>query len=185
MKHSLRSCLGLLIPGLLTLGVTTASPARAEQHVVLYSANDDTVNKLVADGFKKATGITVDVVSTGSGVLFRRIASEAGNPQADVIWGVSSALLKDNTAHFQPYAAKGSDAVPARYRDANNLWIGTNLQVVTISQNTKSIPAAGGPKSWQDLLDPKWKGRIAYTDPANSGFSYASATMLLHALGRR
>jgi iron(III) transport system substrate-binding protein len=155
----------------------------AEQHVVLYSANDDTVNKLIADGFKQATGNTVDVISTGSGVLFRRISSEQANPQADVVWGVSSALLKQNVKFFQPYAVKGREAVLAQYRDPNNLWVGTNLQVVTINQNTKSIDAAGGPKSWQDLLDPKWKGKIAYTDPANSGFSYAAATALLEFWG--
>jgi iron(III) transport system substrate-binding protein len=157
-----------------------AGPAvAAADHVVLYSANDDTVNKLVAEGFKKETGITVNVVSTGSGVLFRRIASEQANPQADVVWGVSAALLKQNGKFFQPYAVKGREAVPAEYRDPNNLWIGTNLQVVVINQNTKAIDAASGPKTWQDLLDPKWKGKIAYTDPANSGFSYAAATGLL------
>jgi iron(III) transport system substrate-binding protein len=165
--------------GVLALAAAAAGPALAADHVVLYSANDDTVNKLVAEGFKKETGTTVNVVSTGSGVLFRRIASEAANPQADVIWGVSSALLKQNGKFFQPYAVKGREAVPAEYRDPNNLWIGTNLQVVTINQNTKAIDPASGPKTWQDLLDPKWKGKIAYTDPANSGFSYAAATGLL------
>jgi iron(III) transport system substrate-binding protein len=165
--------------GVLALAAAAAGPALAADHVVLYSANDDTVNKLVAEGFKKETGMTVNVVSTGSGVLFRRIASEAANPQADVIWGVSSALLKQNGKFFQPYAVKGREAVPAEYRDPNNLWIGTNLQVVTINQNTKAIDPASGPKTWQDLLDPKWKGKIAYTDPANSGFSYAAATGLL------
>ncbi len=164
--------------GVLALAAA-AGPALAADHVVLYSANDDTVNKLVAEGFKKETGMTVNVVSTGSGVLFRRIASEAANPQADVIWGVGSALLKQNGKFFLPYAVKGREAVPAEYRDPNNLWIGTNLQVVTINQNTKAIDPASGPKTWQDLLDPKWKGKIAYTDPANSGFSYAAATGLL------
>jgi iron(III) transport system substrate-binding protein len=158
---------------------TAALPAAAADHVVLYSANDDAVNKLVADGFEKETGMSVNVVSTGSGVLFRRIASEQANPQADVVWGVSSALLKQNVKLFQPYAVKGREAVPAEYRDANNQWIGTNLQVVVISQNTKAIDAASGPKTWQDLIDPKWKGKIAYTDPANSGFSYAAAAGLL------
>ena len=112
-------------------------------------------------------------------MLFRRIASEAANAQGDVVWGVSSALLKQNGKFFQPYAVKGRDAVPAEYRDPDNLWIGTNLQVVTINQNTKAIDAASGPRTWQDLLDPKWKGKIAYTDPANSGFSYAIATGLV------
>ena len=167
------------VAALLLTAVVASTPALAEMQVVLYSANDDTVNKLVADGFKKETGITVNVVSTGSGVLFRRIASEAANAQGDVVWGVSSALLKQNGKFFQPYAVKGRDAVPAEYRDPDNLWIGTNLQVVTINQNTKAIDAASGPRTWQDLLDPKWKGKIAYTDPANSGFSYAIATGLV------
>jgi iron(III) transport system substrate-binding protein len=169
------SCMGVLA----LAAAAAAGPATAADHVVLYSANDDTVNKLVAEGFKKETGMTVNVVSTGSGVLFRRIASEQGNPQADVVWGVSSALLKQNGKFFQPYAVKGREAVPPEYRDPNNLWIGTNLQVVTINQNTKAIDPASGPKTWQDLLDAKWKGKIAYTDPANSGFSYAAATTLL------
>src|SRR5580704_8158634 len=174
MRHAF-SCIAVLL-----LSATVApAPATADTQVVLYSANDDTVNKLVADGFKKETGITVNVVSTGSGVLFRRVASESKNPQGDVVWGVSSALLRQNTKFFQPYATKGRDAVPAEYRDPNDLWIGTNLQVVTINQNTKAIDAASGPKTWEDLLDPKWNGKIAYTDPANSGFSYAAATVLL------
>jgi iron(III) transport system substrate-binding protein len=167
----------------LAASVTAAPAMAASDHVVLYSANDDTVNKMVAEGFKQATGITVNVISTGSGVLFRRISSEQGNPQADVVWGVSAALLKQNSKYFQAYATKGRETVPEPYRDPGNLWVGTNIQVVTINQNTKSIPDAGAPKSWQDLLDTKWKGRVAYTDPANSGFSYAAATALIQAWG--
>lgn len=165
------------------IGLALAGPARAEQHLVLYSANDDTVNTMVADAYTKATGIKVDVISTGSGVLFRRIASEQARPQADVIWGVSAALLKQNTKFFEAYAAKERDKVPTQYRDPDNLWLGTNLQVLTISQNTKSIPPDQGPRSWEDLLAPKWKGVIAFTDPANSGSAYVTATLLLSLWG--
>jgi len=171
--------------GLVAFGFAgvAAGPAVAQQHLVLYSANDDTVNSMVATAFTKATGTKVDVISTGSGVLFRRIASEQANPQADVVWGVSSSLLNQNKAFFQPYAEKDRDTIPAQYRDPNNLWIGTNLQILTISQNTQSIPAAQGPRSWADLLDPQWKGKIAYTDPANSGSSYVNAAFLISLWG--
>src|SRR5438874_8445832 len=107
------SCMAAL---LLAAAVAAAPAVAADTQVVLYSANDDTVNKLVVDGFKKETGITVNVVSTGSGVLFRRIASEAENPQGDVVWGVSASLLKLNTKYFQPSAFKARDAVPAESR---------------------------------------------------------------------
>ncbi len=176
--------LGLVLSGIAALGAGAAGAAMAaEQHLVLYSANDNTVNSMVADAFLKASGITVDVVSTGSGVLFRRIASEQAHPQADVIWGVSSSLLRENSKYFEPYAAKERDAVPPEYRDPNTLWLGTNLQVLTITQNTAAIPAGAGPKSWSDLLDPRWKEKIAYTDPANSGSAYVNATFLVSLWG--
>ena len=169
--------LGAVAFGALALFVGPASAA--DQHVVLYSANDDTVNGMVSAGFTAATGIKVDVISTGSGVLFRRLASERDNPQADVVWGTSVSLLKQNSSYLQPYAAQEKDAVPAAYRDPDNLWLGTNLQILTISQNTDAIPAAAGPHAWADLTDPKWKGKIAFTDPANSGSAYVTATFLL------
>jgi iron(III) transport system substrate-binding protein len=172
--------------GLAAFGLAIAfagSAIAADKQVVMYSANDDTVNTMVATAFTKATGIKVNVISAGSGLLYRRIAAESGNPQADVIWGTSADLLKQNKAHFQPYAAKERDAVPAAYRDPDDLWIGTNLQILTINQNTQSIPAADGPKNWADLLNPKWKGKIAYTNPANSGSSYVTATYLVSLWG--
>ena len=49
-----------------------------------------------------------------------------------------------------------------------------------ILQNTKVLPEDQGPKTWTDLLDPKWKGKIAFTDPANSG----SAVFYRHHAGR-
>lgn len=172
--------------GLAAFGLAMAfagSAIAADKQVVMYSANDDTVNTMVATAFTKATGIKVNVISAGSGLLYRRIAAESGNPQADVIWGTSADLLKQNKQHFQPYAAKERDAVPAAYRDPDNLWIGTNLQILTINQNTQSIPAADGPKSWEDLLNSKWKGKLAYTNPANSGSSYVTATYLISLWG--
>jgi iron(III) transport system substrate-binding protein len=167
----------------LAVSLLAAGSAWAEQHVVLYSANDDTVNKLVADGFAKATGIKLDVVSTGSGVLVRRITSEAANPQGDVIWGVSATILRLASPYLQAYPAKEREAVPAQFRDPKDLWLGTNIQVVVIGENTKAIDKDSGPKSWADLIDPKWKGKLAFTDPSNSGFSYAAATLLLSQWG--
>jgi iron(III) transport system substrate-binding protein len=72
---------------------------------------------------------------------------------------------------------------PAEYRDPNDLWIGNNLHLLVILQNTKLVPEGEGPKSWADLLDPKWKGKIAFTDPANSGSAYATVTMLVDLWG--
>ena len=162
----------------LRLGLGPVSDRAWAADVVVYSANESNLNDLVFAAFEKETGVRVQPVTAGSGVLMRRIASEKDRPQGDIVWGVSRSLLESNVAYFEPYASKHRDAVPAEYRDPNDRWIGTNLHLMVILQNTSEVPEGAGPKSWQDLLDPKWKGRVAFTDPANSGSAYTTVTLL-------
>ncbi len=160
-----------------------AGAAQAQKKLVVYSANDSTLNDLVFAAFAKETGIAVEPVAAGSGVLMRRLQSEKARPQADIVWGVSRSLLETNKSVFEAYASKNKDVTPAEYRDPNDLWIGNNLHLLVFLQNTKLVPDGEGPKSWADLLDPKWKGKIAFTDPANSGSAYATVTMLVDLWG--
>ena len=160
-----------------------AGTAEAQKKLVVYSANDSTLNDLVFAAFAKETGIQVEPVAAGSGVLVRRLQAEKQRPLGDIIWGVSRSLLQTNKSLFTPYVSKNRDATPADFRDPDNLWIGNNLHLLVILQNTKLVPADQGPKSWADLLDPKWKGKIAFTDPANSGSAYQTVTMLVDLWG--
>jgi iron(III) transport system substrate-binding protein len=167
--------------GLVLLGA--AGTAEAQQKVVVYSANDSTLNDLAFAAFQKEAGIVVESISTGSGVLFKRIQSEKDHPQGDIIWGVSRALLQSNTAYFAPYKSKNADAIPVQFRDPNDLWIGTNLHLLVILQNTQALAAEQGPRRWTDLRDPKWHGKIAFTDPANSGSAFANIALLVEQWG--
>jgi iron(III) transport system substrate-binding protein len=175
-RLAIAAALGLTLLGL-------GRPAEAQPKVVVYSANDSTLNDLAFAAFQKETGITVEPISTGSGVLFKRIQSEKDHPQGDIIWGVSRALLQANTAYFAPYKSKNADAIPAQFRDPNDLWIGTNLHLLVILQNSAALPADQGPRRWTDLLDPKWHGKIAFTDPANSGSAFANIALLVEQWG--
>ena len=174
-----------MIATLLLAGATAAAggPAMGQGKVVVYTSNDSNLNRFVFEAFKNETGIVVEQVEAGSGVVFRRVASERERPLGDIVWGVSRTLLRANKALLAPYASKNKDAVPAAFRDADGLWLGTNVHLLVILQNTKLIPADAGPKRWDDLLDPKWKGKIAFTDPANSGSAYSNLTMLAQLWG--
>ena len=171
------------IAWLAALAVALAAPAQAQKKLVVYTSNENTLNDLVFGAFNKATGITVDPVSAGSGVVMRRLSAEKEHPLADIVWGVSRSLLQTNKSLFQAYASKNKDATPAGYRDPDDLWIGNNLHLLVILQNIKLVPEGQGPKSWADLLDARWKGKIAFTDPANSGSAYATVTMLVDLWG--
>jgi iron(III) transport system substrate-binding protein len=157
--------------------------ALAQKQVVVYSANESTLDTLVFDAFEKESGIKVQPVAAGSGILMKRVQTEKDRPQGDIVWGVSRSLLETNRGYFQAYRSKERDAIPAEYRDPDDLWIGNNLHLLVILQNTKVVPEAQGPKSWADLLDKKWKGKIAFTDPANSGSAYTNTTLLAELWG--
>jgi iron(III) transport system substrate-binding protein len=172
----------------LALALGAAGPASAQKKLVVYTSNESTLNDLVFGAFTKETGIAVEPVSAGSGVVMRRLQAEKARPLADIVWGVSRSLLQTNKALFQPYASKNKEATPADYRDPDDLWIGNNLHLLVILQNTKMVQEGAGsegngPKGWADLLDPKWKGKVAFTDPANSGSAYATVTMLVDLWG--
>ena len=167
----------------LVLALAAPGIAQAQKKLVVYTSNESTLNDLVFGAFTKETGIVVEPVSAGSGVVMRRLQAEKARPLADIVWGVSRSLLQTNKALFQPYASKNKDVTPAEYRDPDDLWIGNNLHLLVILQNTKMVPDGQGPKGWADLLDPKWKGKIAFTDPANSGSAYTTVTMLVDLWG--
>jgi iron(III) transport system substrate-binding protein len=178
------SIAGAVSGAALLLAVAATGAARAADHsVVIYSANESVLDELVFSAFTKETGIAVQPVSAGSGVVMKRISSEKERPQGDIVWGVSRSLLQSNAQYFAPYHSKNVDAIPAEYRDPNDLWIGNNLHLLVILQNTKLVPDGQGPKSWDDLLDAKWKGKIAFTDPANSGSAYTNTTLLAELWG--
>jgi len=157
--------------------------ARAADQVVVYSANESVLDNLVFEAFKKETGIQVQPVEAGSGVLMKRIGAEKDRPQGDIIWGVSRSLMQTNAQYFQAYRSANVDAVPPEFRDPNDLWLGTNLHLLVILANTKAVAEADMPKSWADLADPKWKGKIAFTDPANSGSAYTNTTLWVDLFG--
>ncbi len=175
-----RRTITLVIAG---AAIAVTSPAAAQGKIVVYTSNDSNLNRFVFDAFRKETGIEVEPVEAGSGVVFRRMASERERPLGDIVWGVSRTLLRANKALLAPYASKNKDAVPAHFRDPEDYWIGTNVHLLVILQNTKLIPADAGPKSWADLIKPEWKGKVAFTDPANSGSAYSNLTMLAQMWG--
>jgi iron(III) transport system substrate-binding protein len=180
-----RRSIGILRNLALAAAIVATAPAvrAADDQLVVYSANESTLDNLVFEAFKKETGIQVQPVEAGSGVLVKRIVAEKDRAQGDILWGVSRSLMQTNADYFAPYRSKNADAVAPEFRDPQDRWLGTNVHLLVILANTKQVAAADLPKSWSDLLDSKWKGKIAFTDPANSGSAYTNTTMLVDLWG--
>src|SRR4051794_37004133 len=91
----------LLLAG---LSLAIAGPAAGQGKIVVYTSNDSNLNRFVFEAFTRETKIEVESVEAGSGVVFRRIASERERPLADIVWGVSRTLLRANKTLLAPYA---------------------------------------------------------------------------------
>ncbi len=176
----------LMILAALALGfslVVFLSPAKAAEGVTVYTSNMQALNDLAAAEFEKATGIKANMVYAGSGVALQRMRAEKNNPQGDVFWGISKVVLMTNSDLLEPYKSKYFDDVPAEFRDPEYYWIGTNLQILVLMYNKNLVKDAEAPQKWNDLLDPKWKGKVAFPNPPNSSFAFTTFTLMLHMYG--
>ena len=126
----------------------------------------------VSVAFEKKYGIKVRSTRANSTELSVKIINEsrAGRPQSDVFDGTSTVVpLKKEGFVLQwlPDPAKG---YPAPYKDPEGYWVANNVFFLTPGFNTALVPKGTEPRSYQALLDPKWRGKIAWsTSPTSSG----------------
>lgn len=153
------------------LAATVAAPAFAQAAgaAVIYTSNNQQSVQAVQDtGREKAAGLRLNFVTGGSGVLLKRIETEANAPQCDVFWSSSANTLGAFRQLFEPYRSPELAAIPASLHEKDGLWGASNIHVVTAMLNTSQLGGRPKPATWKDLLDPRWKGRLIIADPANS-----------------
>lgn len=144
--------------------------------VFLYAALDEPTLRTIAEEFTARTGIAVKWVLGGAGELASRIQAEAGRPQADVFIGGSIDVHGDLAragllASVQPTNAA---YIPEEYKDPEGRYFGWYLGVLGLVINTELLKDLGlpEPKTWDDLLNPAWRGHVVSSHPATSGGAY-------------
>ena len=122
--------------------------------------------------FERANpGVDVQWVDMGSQSVLDRLRAEKANPQADVWFGAPAEIF-DRAAReelLDPYRPTWAAAVSAEARDPHDRWYGTYLTPEVIAYNSDAVTAAEAPKDWDDVLDPKWRGKILIRNPIESG----------------
>ena len=171
----------LLAGTLLLLGAGLAFGAG---NLVVYNAGSPEMGDDLVKAFKaKYPDIKVDVIRAGSGELITRIKAEAARPQGDVIMAIAKENLEVVGDLLQPYKVKEDAAFPAGVKDPTNLYYGFSYNIQAFIVNTELVTAADMPKSWKDLADKKWSGKIVLANPALSGSSYAQLFQMVGLYG--
>jgi iron(III) transport system substrate-binding protein len=169
----------VVLATLILTGLTAAQDARIdaakkEGRVVWYTSLALPSAEKVAKLFEAAhPGIKVEVHRTGSQRILQRVMQElsANIKNADVIHTSDAGhfvLLKEKKL-LAKYTPAGVDGFPSGFKDADGYYYGLRATVNVIAYNPKIVPAAEAPKTWKDLLDPKWKGKEVTAHPGYSG----------------
>jgi 2-aminoethylphosphonate transport system substrate-binding protein len=170
-------------------GVAFCATAQAQGVVTLYSADglhDGTPNwyQNQFDAFTKATGIKVQYVEGGSGVVVERIAKEQSNPQADVLVTLPPFIQKAAAdGLLQPYNSPEAAAVPAGSKDAQGRFVALVNNYMCFIYNGARLKAA--PPSFADMLKPEFKGKVQYSTPGQAGDGTAVMIEVVHAFGSK
>jgi iron(III) transport system substrate-binding protein len=140
--------------------------AKQEGEVVFYSGM--IVNQAlrpVTEAFeKKYPFVKMTFWRADSEVIATKVAAEmrAHNPAGDVIEGTGIGELAVSEGIAQPAWSPQVEGIPQRLRDPRGLWAPTRMSYFSIAYNTQLVNKDEAPKSYDDLLDPKWKGKMAW-----------------------
>lgn len=163
--------------------------AKEEGKVVFYTATDVAVAEKLADLFQKEhPGIQVQVERAGSERVFQRIGQEytSGIYNADVIEtsdAVHFIYFKDQ-GWLEPMVPKVvADLWPAEEKDEDGYFAAYRAHLSVMAYRTDLLPEADAPKTWADLLDPKYKDRMVKAHPGYSGTIMTATFVLSQALG--
>jgi iron(III) transport system substrate-binding protein len=163
--------------------------AKNEGKVIFYSSMDLPVGEKLGKAFEAAyPGISVQIERSGSERLFQRVDQEfSSNIRAADIINTSDAshiitwkrngwlarfVSEDMARHFLP-----------EYRDPDGMAATSRIYLSSIAYNTKLVKPEDAPKSYADLLDPKWAGKMVKGHPAYSGTIMTATFQLVRELG--
>ncbi len=162
--------------------------AKKEGQVSYYTSTDLPVAEKVAKAFEaKYPGISVHVERSGAERVFQRIGQEySSNIHAvDVVNSSDAAhfIVWKRDGILAPYVPEDVARFPAAHRDVDGQFASFRVWLSIIAYNTSLVKPEEAPKSFADLLDPKWKGKIVKAHPGYSGTIMTATYQMQRDLG--
>jgi iron(III) transport system substrate-binding protein len=160
---------------------TFGAVAQAADEVNIYSYRQEFLIKPLLEAFTAETGIKVNVIFSKSGLL-ERLQHEGANSPADIILTSDVGPLHDAVERdlVAPITSRVvEENVPAQYRSRDGLWVGLTARSRVI-YTAKDRVAPGEIQTYEDLADPKWKGRICTRSGKDSYNLSLIGSMIAH-----
>ncbi|MEL7469548.1 MAG: Fe(3+) ABC transporter substrate-binding protein [Pseudomonadota bacterium] len=165
---------------LAAMATLVALPALADE-VNVYSYRQPELIKPLTDAFTEKTGVEVNAVFLRKG-LIERLKAEGARSPADLIFTVDISRLAGvvNAGVTQPVESRVLTAnIPAEMRDSDNHWFGLTARARVIYASKDRVQD-GEVTTYEDLADPKWKGRICIRSGLNAYNLALTSAVIAH-----
>ena len=177
--HRLVVALSIGLAGMLGSGTARAADAamieaaKKERQVVWYTTLivNQAVRPLKEAFEKKYPGMDLQYVRADESPTAAKLLGEAnaGRVQADVFDGISNMIPLKRAGIVSPYVPSSASLYPPETRDKDGYWFAILLYVWSPGINTALVPKEIAPKTYQDLLAPRWKGKMAWNPSSIAG----------------
>ncbi len=175
----------------LVAGAATAD-AQTRTRVTAYTALENDQLAIYKQAIETAVpDVEIAWVRDSTGVITARLLAEKDNPRADIVLALAatSMLLFEKQGMLETYKPAGVDTLKPAYRDTSGdyTWTGMSAFLAVVCVNTPEAQKVNAPKvnSWQDLLNPAFRGRIVMPHPASSGTGYLQVAAWIQIMGEQ
>ena len=152
--------------------------------LVVYTPNEEGMLDSLVPVFEEKTGVTVQLITAGTGELYQRIRSEAAKAQGDVMFGGGAAQANVNSELWAPYTSPEDANMVDMGKNTTGSFTPYQADGSNLLVNKDGAAAANLQiTSYADLLKPELKGKIAFGDPTASSSAFAQLTNMLKAVG--
>ena len=151
----------LLVAGL--AGVVALTSGSSSDEIVVYTARLHYGEEEAFRRFAERTGNDVQLFGGDGPALNERLAAEGADTEADVLITVDGANLQQAVSQdlLQPVESGVlARSIPERLRDPRSRWFAVTTRARTIMRSTERVPESEAPQTYEDLGDPRWRGRI-------------------------
>jgi ABC-type Fe3+ transport system substrate-binding protein len=159
---------GSVMTGQVFAQTVSVEAAKQEGKVSVYGAQVPQAMKPLHAAFEKKYGITVEYWRGDSTKVSERALTEwrAGKPGFDVVEGNRGVqLIMRDEGLFQKFVPPSSEKFPAQFKEKDGMITPWRVLPISILYNTDMVKSGDLPKTFDDLLNPKWTGKITMPDP--------------------
>ncbi|HEY7559044.1 MAG TPA: extracellular solute-binding protein [Candidatus Binatia bacterium] len=157
--------------------------AKKEGKVMFYTGLivDQVVRPLKQAFEKEYPFLQVEFFRGNSERIAQRVLAEyqAKRYDVDLISGSAATTMVKQAGYMQRFFSPHLAEYPAELKDAKGFWGTTNVYFMTLGYNTRSVKAADVPKTYEDLLHPRWKGQMMWSTSRGSGAPQFIGNILL------